>query len=204
MADDFNLASAIWLHSIATPHATAIAYKNQALSYEQYACRARDLAERLARSPDWQERSIKCHKVGIFASRGIDACVAMMGACWAGAAYVPIGLKLPQDRILAILAACELTAIIADAEGAKLLTDAVLAACPTILIRVDQVMSEEEDHAASSGHIDLSLQAKLSEPLRVAADDLAYVIFTSGTTGAPKGVMISACSAQSLQKSSLL
>jgi len=59
----------------------------------------------------------------------------MMGACWAGAAYVPIGLKLPQDRILAILAACELTAIIADSEGAKLLTDAVLAACPPIMIR---------------------------------------------------------------------
>ena len=200
MADDFNLASAVWLHSRVTPHATAIAYKNQTLSYEQYACRARDLAKRLAQSPDWQERPVKPIKVGILASRGIDACVAMMGACWAGAAYVPIGLKLPQDRILAILAACELTAIIADAEGAKLLTDAVLAACPPIMIRVDQMMSKDDDHAASSDFIGLSLQGKLSEPVRVAADDLAYVIFTSGTTGVPKGVMISAGSAQNYVK----
>lgn len=192
MADDFNLASAVWLHSRVTPHATAISYKNQTLSYEQYACRARDLAERLVRSPDWQERGAKPLKVGIFASRGIDACVAMLGACWSGAAYVPIGLKLPQDRILAILAACELTAIIADAEGAKLLTDAVLAACPPILIRADQVLAVN--------NIDQPLTGELSEPVQVAADDLAYVIFTSGTTGVPKGVMISAGSAQNYVK----
>lgn len=192
MVDDFNLASAVWLYSRVTPEATAIAYKNQSLSYEQYACRARYLAERLARSPFWQERPVKPLKVGILASRGIDACVAMLGACWAGAAYVPIGLKLPQDRILAILAACELTAIIADAEGAKLLTDAVLAACPPILIRADQVLA--------ANNIDQPLTGNLSEPVQVAADDLAYVIFTSGTTGVPKGVMISAGSAQSYVK----
>jgi len=192
MADDFNLASAVRFHSLATPHATAIAYKNQTLSYEQYACRSRDLAERLVRSPDWQERSVKPLKVGILASRGIDACVAMLGACWAGAAYVPIGLKLPQDRILAILAACELTAIIADAEGAKLLTDAVLAACPPILIRTDQALAAD--------NIDQPLTGNLSEPVKVAVEDLAYVIFTSGTTGVPKGVMISAGSAQNYTK----
>ncbi len=196
MADDFNLASAVWRHSRVTPHATAIAYKNQTLSYEQYACRARDLAMQLVRSPAWQERSVKPLKVGILASRGIDACVAMLGACWAGAAYVPIGLKLPQDRILAILAACELTAIIVDAEGAKLLTDAVLAACPPILIRADQVPSEDHGHVDSSNHINSPLLGKLAAPVQVAAEDLAYVIFTSGTTGVPKGVMISAGSAQ--------
>ena len=192
MADNFNLASAVWLHSRVTPHATAIAHQNQTLSYEQYACRARDLAERLARSPDWQERSAKPLKVGILGSRGIDACVAMLGACWAGAAYVPIGLKLPQERILAILAACELTAIIADEEGAKLLTDAVLAACPPILIRADQILAAD--------NIDQPLTGQLSEPVHVAADDLAYLIFTSGTTGVPKGVMISAGSAQNYVK----
>ena len=133
MTDNFNLAQAIWRFSQVSPQAIAIAYKNQTLSYEQYACRARNLAERLAHSPAWHDRSIKPIKVAILASRGIDACVAMLGACWAGAAYVPIGLKLPQDRILAILAACEFTAIIADAEGAKLLTDALLAACPALL-----------------------------------------------------------------------
>jgi len=200
MADVFNLASAVWRHSRVTPHATAIAYKNQILSYGQCASRARDLAERMARSPFWQERSVKPHKVGILASRGIDACVAMLGACWAGAAYVPIGLKLPQDRILAILAACEFTAIIADAEGAKLLTDAVLAACPPILIRADQVLAADEDCMDSSDEIDRPLIAKLSKPMQVAADDLAYVIFTSGTTGEPKGVMISAGSAQNYVK----
>jgi hypothetical protein len=43
------------------------------------------------------------------------------GACWAGTTYVPIGLKLPKEKIQAIFAACEFSAIIADEEGAKLL-----------------------------------------------------------------------------------
>ena len=80
MTENFNLAAAIWRHSQVTPHAVAVAYKNQTLSYEQYANRARDLAKRLAQSPDWEERSIKPIKVGILASRGIDACVAMLAS----------------------------------------------------------------------------------------------------------------------------
>jgi D-alanine--poly(phosphoribitol) ligase subunit 1 len=47
---------------------------------------------------------------------------------------VPIGLKLPEERMLTILSLCKLTAIVADADGAKLLSERLRAACPPVLI----------------------------------------------------------------------
>ena len=95
----------------------------------------------------------------------MDAAVAILGTCWAGAAYVPIGLNLPQDKILAIFAACDFRAIIVDQEGAKLLTDTVLAAGPSLLIRVDQMLESNCDSQ--------SLLDALADPVQVHADHLA-------------------------------
>ena len=184
MQNNFNLAQAVWWHSQTTPDAVAVVHQGQSLSYAQFAGRAIAVAQRLALSPDWPNRAIKPFKVGVLACRGTDAAVAILGACWAGTAYVPLGLKLPKDKLLAILAACEFSAIIVDAEGAKLLTDSVLAACPKLLIRVDL--------EASPQALAQQKPVNFQEPVQVNADDLSYVIFTSGTTGAPKGVMIAA------------
>ena len=184
MKDNFNLAKAVWQHSQKTPDAVAIVYQGQSLSYAQFADRARRVAQRLAQSPDGSNRANKPIKVGVLASRGMDAAVAILGACWAGAAFVPMGLKLPPDKILAIMAACEFSALIVDNEGDKLLTDEVLAACPTLVIRVGP--------EAWTDVLADPLAFHFQEPAPMNADDLAYVIFTSGTTGAPKGVMIAA------------
>ncbi|MBL0353655.1 MAG: hypothetical protein IPP03_13750 [Dechloromonas sp.] len=76
--------------------------------------------------------------MGILASRGVDACVALLGSCWAGATYVPIGLKQPEERILTLLAQCELSALITDDEGVKLVSDRILDAYPLPVIHAGQ------------------------------------------------------------------
>src|SRR5690349_8637223 len=138
MPKNYNLACAINHHRRMTPQAPAVVCQGQLLTYAELAERAAGLAASLASSRGWRSDR-QPPRVGIFASRGIDACVALLGACWAGATYVPIGLKQPEERILALLAQCKLSAIIADDQGMKLLTERLLAACPQLVIHVSQV-----------------------------------------------------------------
>ena len=118
----------------------------------------------------------------------------MLGVCWAGATYVPIGSRIPEDRLLAILSQADLSVLIVDKDGLDVLTERVLAASPDLVI-----IADVQDLPCGQGRIRLidrdALRAvefdETPPPRPMAADETAYVIHTSGTTGAPKGVMIS-------------
>ena len=85
-----NLANTIYRHSLNTPDAPAVVCRGQTLTYREFAGKAAQIAASLRHSASWQGPAGNPPRVGILASRGIDACVALMGACWAGATYVPI------------------------------------------------------------------------------------------------------------------
>lgn len=175
MQNSDSLSTAIYRHACSTPHALAIVFNDQSLSYGDFARRAASLAAKLINHPNWRIPSDRPPRVGLLASRSIDACVALMGACWAGATYVPLSPKQPEERILAVIEQCGLEAIITDATGEAMLTPHLRSKCPPIVLPASQ-----ENHSEV-----------LSQPVLMDSGDIAYIIFTSGSTGAPKGVMIS-------------
>ena len=192
---NFNLATPVHRHSLSDPAHPAIACEGVELSYSELADLARRIATALIHSAGWSAGGNLLPRVGILASRSIDACTGLLGTSWAGGTYIPMGLKSPEDRLVAIMDQCQLAALICDAQGAKLLTGRVLAACPPLVLMPEpgRLLPARIPRGLDIRALrDLPAAASAFPPAPIQPTDLAYIIFTSGTTGPPKGVMISA------------
>lgn len=178
---------ALPFHRSAARHAEriALAFGRETVSYARLAA----LSARLA---GFFAAGARTGRVGILATRSLEAYAGILGAGWAGATYVPLNLKWPEARLVSLLGALDLDALVVDANGAGLLTPAVLAAAPGKIVLADGARPIEAPPGTDIVRLGAVPAEPVAEPVAVGPDHVAYVIFTSGTTGMPKGVAISA------------
>jgi amino acid adenylation domain-containing protein len=147
------------------PDRVAAVFESEQLTYRQLNQRVNQVA-RVLRKNGVSSGSI----VGIMVERSLEMIVGMLGILKAGGAYLPIGPDYPEERIGYMLE---------DSKAKLLLTDAAMAR------RIDfQGRKLLIDDAGLFG------EAVENPDITVNSEDLAYVMYTSGTTGKPKGVMI--------------
>ncbi len=187
-----NLAHGFYESSLRFPDTIALSIGTLELTYAQL----RELAQPVA---DWLRRNkqVAAPRVGILASRSLSTYAGILGTCWGGGTYVPISTKLPEDRLIQLLGRIRAEALIVDSESLPLLSQRVLSHCPRLILGPELAASVEMQSDANTkvvvtGKGGLSSFDAEDRPVPVEPKNLGYIEFTSGTTGIPKGVTISA------------
>ncbi|WP_052688206.1 non-ribosomal peptide synthetase [Xanthomonas sp. MUS 060] len=150
------------------PSAIALVQGEESLTYGELNARANRLAHYLGElgvRPD--------DRVAICLERGIAAIVAMLGVLKSGAAYVPLDPTSPGNRLLALLDDCRASVVIVDQSLPTTSRDGLT--LPIISV-TDLVLIQRATHNPDIA----GLQRQ----------HLAYVMYTSGSTGQPKATMI--------------
>lgn len=153
-----------------SPEGCALRCQGRSLSYAELEAQSAAFALQL------MELGVQAgDHVGLYLDRSPQLLVAMLGTMRAGAAYVPLDPDFPQER---------LSFIAADAALAVCVTrQDLLAATPSSGAPI--LRMEDVPKAASSEDPRLLERARLRRP-----SDVAYVLYTSGSTGQPKGVEV--------------
>ncbi|MBW4594950.1 MAG: amino acid adenylation domain-containing protein [Brasilonema angustatum HA4187-MV1] len=151
-----------------TPDPVAVVYEEEKLTYYELNCRANQLAHYL--------KSLGVGAdvlVGLCVERSLEMIVGLLGILKAGGAYVPLDPEYPQERLQFLL------------EDAQI----------SVLLTQQSLLDKLPEHTGQLVCLDIEAhlisQSSQDNPSAdVQASNLAYVMYTSGSTGQPKGVEV--------------
>lgn len=178
-------------HSLSTllDRAAERAPDREAFRYGGYGLTYAAAAER----SDRLARTLTAHgvargdRVGLYLDKGLESAVTLFGIMKAGAAYVPLDPAAPLSRLEYMINHCGIRLVI-SADNKQSQLGELGRRCPTLETIVGTTAADDS-RLRTVGWEEVDAMPARSLPSRGTASDLAYIMFTSGSTGMPKGIM---------------
>ncbi|MEO5336041.1 MAG: amino acid adenylation domain-containing protein [Magnetospirillum sp. WYHS-4] len=187
------LHEAVEAWAAATPDAPAVDEYGSVWSYRELRDRMRRLGALL------RELGVgRNDRVAVLMDNGAQAYAGLLGTLAADACFVPLSPAFPAFRLADIVGQAGPVAVVTLGEHLPLLADvlghAAVEASPMVVVldvagRPDAGPAIPASHLFGADDLEAAPHARLVPQNR--EEDLAYILFTSGTTGRPKGVMLS-------------
>jgi fatty-acyl-CoA synthase len=174
-----DLGSWIARRAAATPKLPAITFGENTWTYRDFADRIDRLAAELVAGG-----MRRGDRVGYAGLNHPDFLVTLFAAARIGAAFVPLNWRLTADELGYILGNAQVHTLIADAERAAVIDPVRAEAGLQRAISLTPVPGWEVADDL------LAERAPLADPVFAEPDEVAVIMYTSGTTGRPKGAML--------------
>ncbi|HSF86490.1 MAG TPA: amino acid adenylation domain-containing protein [Acidimicrobiia bacterium] len=175
--------------AVRVPDKSAVVDQDRSLTYAELNARANQVA-RLLQSLGVR----KGDRVGIYMRKSLESVVGIYGAMKAGAAYVPLDPSAPTHRIGYITGNCGIRVILTGREKRRAWKEVKVEGAADlehfVVLNIDEIETEVPGVTVhTANELDRFGIENLEVP--VVQQDLAYILYTSGSTGDPKGVMLS-------------